>query len=576
MIYVSNFSLTNAEVTLNEQRNNNLRKQPRVFINQLSISNLKIGDTVFREINLLNFLTNENAFGFNFKDLNIDLPGNLKNISGLDGKGYFYDGELNVDLNSRKGSLYFSFYDYPQILENMKGHIYLNFNDKFKIPYANISSFTDGSDLRLTFKYNDGFQLQMSSKGNEKTILNYLVSSQIDIKNFLQKSNFKASDLDILLSISSFNNKLNFSSVLNSELSQINFGEAKFVVNNLKTYLDNSSIRLFGNDLQLSEYSLGDIYLSNNFSADNLFNFLLDERKISGKFDNNGRFKSLFGNISFKENPDFRISLQNQNLILNYNDIFIEFNYLDSYSFLNEDLKIYPKNFKSNFFSLNEKEENSFNLDFKNFSIKNIDAQLSIKNKEDNPLRNSNLSFSTLDLGLKNSFLTIKDSNLAFGGLVDISGNDISYTDTTFTVDALRVLSLIDIRSRLLNILNADFERLDQNNFFINSLNGKIFIDSSGYANIDQLNMDFDVGNAELSGTISSVEESFDNFNLEMIFDSTISENIPWYIAILGGFPAAASAAVVTEVLEEGLSDITRTKYSVSGDVDNLNVEVMQ
>ena len=162
MIYVSNFSLINAEVTLNERRNNNLRKQPRVFINQLSISNLKLGDTVFREINLLNFLTNENAFGFNFKNLNIDLPGNLKNISGFDGKGYFYDGELNVDLNSRKGSLDFSFYDNPQILENMKGHIYLNFNDKFKIPYANISSFTDGSDLRLTFKYNDGFQLQIS------------------------------------------------------------------------------------------------------------------------------------------------------------------------------------------------------------------------------------------------------------------------------------------------------------------------------------------------------------------------------------------------------------------------------
>ena len=48
------------------------------------------------------------------------------------------------------------------------------------------------------------------------------------------------------------------------------------------------------------------------------------------------------------------------------------------------------------------------------------------------------------------------------------------------------------------------------------------------------------------------------------------------YVAILGGFPAAASAIVVTEVLEEGLSDITRTKYSVSGEVDNLNVEVMQ
>ena len=575
-IFVSDFSLNNAEVTLNEQRNTNQTDQPEVFIDKLSIIDLKVGNTIFKEINLISFLTNKDAFGFNFENLNIDLPGSLRNVSSLNGKGYFFNGELFIDLNSEKGILDFNFYNELKILENMRGYIYMDFKEKFKIPYANISSFNGDSGLKITFNYEDQFQLQMSSEGNEETLLEYLPTSQIDVKNFLQRSNFKANELDILLSISSFNDKLNFSSVLSSESSIINFGEAKFAVNNLKTYLDNSSIRLFGDDLYLSEYSFGNMYLSNNFATDNLFNFLLDERRISGKFDDNGRFKSIFGNLSFTENSDFKINLEDQNLLLNYNDIFIEFNYLDSYSFLNEDLKIYPKNFKSNFFSLNEKEENSFDLDLRDFSLKNINAQLSIKNKEENPLRNSNLSFGNLDLRLTNTFINIKDTNLEFGGLVDIAGNDISYTDTTFTVDALRVLSLIDIRSRLLNILNADFERLDQNNFFINSLNGEFFIDSSGYANINQLKMDFDVGKAELSGTISSVDESFDNFSLEMIFDSTISENIPWYVAILGGLPAAASAVVVTEVLEEGLSEITRTKYSVSGDVDNLNVEVMQ
>ena len=575
-IFVSDFSLSNAEVTLNEQRDTNQTDQPEVFIDQLSIIDLKVGNTIFKEINLISFLTNKDAFGFNFENLNIDLPGSLRNVSSLNGKGYFFNGELFIDLNSEKGILDFNFYNELKILENMRGYIYMDFKEKFKIPYASISSFNGDSGLKLTFNYEDQFQLQMSSEGNEETLLEYLPTSQIDVKNFLQRSNFKANELDILLSISSFNDKLNFSSVLSSESSIINFGEAKFAVNNLKTYLDNSSIRLFGDDLYLSEYSFGNMYLSNNFATDNLFNFLLDERRISGKFDDNGRFKSIFGNLSFTENSDFKINLEDQNLLLNYNDIFIEFNYLDSYSFLNEDLKIYPKNFKSNFFSLNEKEENSFDLDLRDFSLKNINAQLSIKNKEENPLRDSNLSFGNLDLRLTNTFINIKDTNLEFGGLVDIAGNDISYTDTTFTVDALRVLSLIDIRSRLLNILNADFERLDQNNFFINSLNGEFFIDSSGYANINQLKMDFDVGKAELSGTISSVDESFDNFSLEMIFDSTISENIPWYVAILGGLPAAASAVVVTEVLEEGLSEITRTKYSVSGDVDNLNVEVMQ
>ena len=374
-IFVSDFSLNNAEVTLNEQRDTNQTDQPEVFIDQLSIIDLKVGNTIFKELNLISFLTNKDAFGFNFENLNIDLPGSLRNVSSLNGKGYFFNGELFIALNSEKGILDFNFYNELKILENMRGYIYMDFKEKFKIPYANISSFNGDSDLKLTFNYEDQFQLQMSSEGSEETLLEYLPTSQIDVKNFLQKSNFKANELDILLSISSFNDKLNFSSVLSSESSIINFGEAKFAVNNLKTYLDNSSIRLFGDDLYLSEYSFGNMYLSNNFAADNLFNFLLDERRISGKFDDNGRFKSIFGNLSFSENSDFKINLEGQNLLLNYNDIFLEFNYLDSYSFLNEGLKIYPKNFKSNFFTLNEKKENSFDLDLRDFSLKNISAQ---------------------------------------------------------------------------------------------------------------------------------------------------------------------------------------------------------
>ena len=54
-IYVSSFSLFNAEVTLNEQRDNNQTDQPEVFINELLIIDLKVGDTIFKEINLFNF-----------------------------------------------------------------------------------------------------------------------------------------------------------------------------------------------------------------------------------------------------------------------------------------------------------------------------------------------------------------------------------------------------------------------------------------------------------------------------------------------------------------------------------------
>ena len=61
-----------------------------------------------------------------------------------------------------------------------------------------------------------------------------------------------------------------------------------------------------------------------------------------------------------------------------------------------------------------------------------------------------------------------------------------------------------------------------------------------------------------------------------MIFNSTLSQNIPWYVAILGGFPAAAGAVVVTEVLEDGINQITETKYGITGNAENLVVETKQ
>ena len=109
-----------------------------------------------------------------------------------------------------------------------------------------------------------------------------------------------------------------------------------------------------------------------------------------------------------------------------------------------------------------------------------------------------------------------------------------------------------------------------------NSLSGEFFADSAGYANINNLNLNFDVGDAEIVGTISSKLESFDTFNLEMSFNTSLSQNIPWYVAILGGFPAAAGAVVVTEVLEDGINQITETKYGISGSADNLIVETRQ
>lgn len=575
-IYVSNFSLFDAEVTLIDDVRKERTSQTDIFIEDLLITNLKVGNTVFKELNLYDFLAQKDSFGFNFQKLNIDLPGSLNSIRDLDGTAYFNQKSLKIDLKSKQATIIFDFYKNPKILPNLKGQMHLEFNDKFTISDASIFSGNEKSNIRLLLNYDDEIKLKIAAIGDEKFILNYLPSTQDNIKVFFQESKFKTDELNLLLSLFTANEEVKFSSILSSKSALINLRNTELKVDSIKSYIDNSSIKLFGENMYVSEYFFGNIYLVSNFYNDSNYDLLLADKKIGLKFDKNGTLKSLNGHLYSTEDSKLQLNLSDQNLLINYEDIFVEFNLLDSYVLEENNLKIFPKRLKSNLFILDESFQNSLEFNLDDLSLNNINLQLSVKDLDNNLSSSSNLTFNKLDLVLENSFIKLSNENFDIGGIVNISGKDISYSDSTFQIDAIRVLSLIDIRSRLVNIFNADFEKLDQNNFFINSLDGKFFIDSSGYANIDKLNMNFDIGKAELSGTISSINDPFDNFDMEMNFESSLTQNIPWYVAIIGGLPAAASAVVVTEVLEEGINDITKTTYSISGDVENLNIDLKQ
>ncbi len=575
-IYVSNFSLIDAEVTLIDDVRKERTSQTDIFIEDLLITNLKVGNTVFKELNLYDFLAQKDSFGFNFQKLNIDLPGSLNSIRDLDGTAYFNQRSLKIDLESKQATIIFDFYKNPKILPNLKGQMHLEFNDKFTISDASIFSGNEKSNIRLLLNYDDEIKLKIAAKGDEKFILNYLPSAQDNIKVFFQESKFKTDELNLLLSLFTANEEVRFSSILSSKSAFINLRDTELKVDSIKSYIDNSSVKLFGENMHVSDYFFGNIYLVNNFYDDSNYDLLLADKKIGLKFDKNGTLKSFNGHLYSTEDSKLQLNLFDQNLLINYEDIFVEFNLLDSYVLEENNLKIFPKRLKSNLFILDESFQNSLEFNLDDLSLNNINLQLSVKDLDNNLSSSSNLTFNKLDLVLENSFIKLSNENFDIGGIVNISGKDISYSDSTFQIDAIRVLSLIDIRSRLVNIFNADFEKLDQNNFFINSLDGKFFIDSSGYANIDKLNMNFDIGKAELSGTISSINDPFDNFDMEMNFESSLTQNIPWYVAIIGGLPAAASAVVVTEVLEEGLNDITKTTYSIKGDVENLNIDLKQ
>jgi hypothetical protein len=356
----------------------------------------------------------------------------------------------------------------------------------------------------------------------------------------------------------------------------LTLSELDLATKSMNLYIDNSSLRIFGDELELPNIELGKFYLSRKLIDNTNYKLIFNDfNNFAIEFDDEGILKSIDGKIPTLDS-NFKVSFNENRILLNADEVYFDFNILDNYEVINGGFKVYPSGFNSNYFSLDREQRSSFEFNFNDMELSNLNANFGLLNSSQNPNRNSNLEFTEFNFSLKNSYINFKNNNMGFGGLVKIKGKDISYTDSTFTIDALRVLSLIDIRSRLVNILNADFDKLDQDNFFINSLSGEFFADSAGYANINNLNLNFDVGEAEIMGTISSELESFDTFDLEMSFNSTLSQNIPWYVAILGGFPAAAGAVVVTEVLEDGINQITETKYGISGSADNLIVETRQ
>ena len=576
MIYIPNLELYNSEVELNEDSSGEQAEQPDIYISELSINDFKAGNTEFNKLELKDFLSKSEEIGFAFTDLSIDLPGSINSLDQFSGRGYFSENKLFLNINSDEVLIDFTFYDAPSRYKNLKGFIEINFNDKFSIPFAKLSS-TDGVKvIKSSFKYDDSFLLEMWVKGNQSDVINLIPSNAVDLKAFLEDSNLKSSYLDLLLSFTEASDNSNFNIVMKAKDGFLRTSELDLATENLNIYIDNSSLRIFGDELKLPNLELGNFYLSRKLIGNDDNKLVLnDYDNFTIKFSDNGILKSLDGKISSLD-PDYNVSFNKNRLLLNIDEIYFDFNILNNYESINGGFRIYPSGFNSNYFSLNSAERSSFEFNFNDMELRNLNANFELLNSNENPARNSNLEFSKFNFSLKNSYINFKDTNIGYGGLVKISGKDISYTDSTFTIDALRVLSLIDIRSRLVNILNADFDKLDQDNFFINSLSGEFFADSAGYANINNLNLNFDVGDAEIVGTISSKLESFDTFDLEMSFNTSLSQNIPWYVAILGGFPAAAGAVVVTEVLEDGINQITETKYGISGSADNLIVETRQ
>jgi len=572
-LHLEMLAFKNGEVTSNENFESNQENSSDIFIKDLLIRNLKLGNTSFENINLDNFLSQSGKFGFNFSDLNIQLPGSLKSITNLEGFGLFKSDKLNLQIRSESSQLELSFLKELTLLDFFEGFLILNFSDGFSIDKGIFRSSGKDMSTKINLEYADDFQINLNINAPSDKLMKLIPKTAVQVSNFLEKNSFYSPEANVLINFSSIDQSDNYSLIMGTQNSEIKFNNLQFISPSSNIYADNARLVIYGNELKANDTLFSDYIISSNQFNQGTYNFftnLPNKIPLNFSINSDGELTSVNGLFIDEENF-FKVTLSNQKLFFGISDVGIEVDFISNLSFQGGVFRIIPTDFKSNIFSLNGGSENFFDFDLNSMSIRNINLDLALKERPSQTVDFANLNYEDLNIKASDGYLSFRDI-ASYGAQLTLSGKNLGYNDSSFNIPALRVLSLIDIQSNLTNFLSADFERLNQDSFVVDNFDGELYFDSEGYVNIKEINLNFDVGDAKINGIITSDLEEFDTFNLDLDFFSTISENIPWYVAIIGGIPAAAGAVVVTDILEEDLIQISKSSYKINGNIDNLAI----
>ena len=134
----------------------------------------------------------------------------------------------------------------------------------------------------------------------------------------------------------------------------------------------------------------------------------------------------------------------------------------------------------------------------------------------------------------------------------------------------LKALGIFNLRSFFSTISEIDLSNENRSNLNINRGEGS-FVFMKDKARIsDPLVIETNFAKMKWIGDIQKDRrKNLSDLDLFLEMRLTISDNLPWYAAFIGGFPAAAGGLVIGSIFEDGIADISTLNYQVSGDINN-------
>ena len=254
----------------------------------------------------------------------------------------------------------------------------------------------------------------------------------------------------------------------------------------------------------------------------------------------------------------------------------LEINSLDVYLQKNKNLlTINNISLSSNLISISPLSKNSkayFSVDSKN-DIYKLRGSYLVKDSMKIPILQSYTKFSYFNGDINLQWQNLKRLQDIEGTLNFILKDFVVSNQATNSI-ALNLLGVLNLKNILGKVANLDLSINEFTSTQLNRVEGDLVFGQARARLASPLFIDTNAAKMKWIGQInknSSGELSALDLNLDLRV--RIGENIPWYAAILGGIPAVAGSAIISEIFEANINELSNYQYEVLGNIDSPKIQ---
>ena len=419
-------------------------------------------------------------------------------------------------------------------VKNFSNPVYEIDNNKFsiKIDSKNNGFFSFGSNFdeeieKITNK--DGFYLFISLKklNLDNININYPFKKQTfsNLKSFL----INVEEFDF------FSTKIKnqkFTGFFNEKASKISFFGSQL---NGSLIMDDSGFTRINLEDSILQINIDNDSNNDNFLDQNLINLRFIGKNLT---INDKLFKKL--NFYFLKN-DKITTIDDLEILSDFINVTAFKDAEKSYISYNKQLDLYKVKGSFIFGRSNDFLSNLIDIDFEYLS-----TDLNIQWINLNELRDIEGSINFL----------IKDFD-----------SKTSLPESTF-VDTLKIFNLNSIFE---NLGNENF--INSSNLYISRAQGNFYIGKNRAVFSNPILFETPEAKMKWKGEIIKNQDGLLNIlNLDLEMRLKVSENIPWYAALIGGLPAVAGGVVLENIFDDRIDKASTFKFKISGSTSNPSV----